>query len=222
MLLDRKLEGRVSFFRVVILRWARENLRDFPWRRVSDPYRVLVTEKLLQQTDFGHVRKVWEEFFKRFPTVKDLAEASEDEIATTLRPLGLWRQRARQLKKLAETVLLKYGGEVPCDYEKLVRLPGVGDYIARATLTFACNKPTYILDVNTRKVIARFFYYPKNVEDRAIIAILELVTPKEPEECKVFNWGIIDFSALICSRKPKCDKCPLKEKCAYHIHVAKS
>lgn len=221
-MLDRELEERVGFFRAAILRWARENLRDFPWRKVSDPYRVLVTEKLLQQTDFGHVRKVWEEFFKKFPTVEDLARASEDEIAATLRPLGLWRQRARQLKKLAETVLLKYGGEVPCDYEKLIYLPGVGDYAARATLTFACNKPTYILDTNTRKVITRFFYYPKNVEDRTIIAILKLATPEGPEECKVFNWGIIDFSALICSRKPKCDKCPLKEECAYHIHSAKS
>jgi len=213
---------KIGFFQATILRWARENLRDFPWRRVSDPYRVLVTEKLLQQTDFGHTRKVWEEFFRRFPSIEELAGAPETEIAAALRPLGLWRQRARQLKMLAETVLAEYGGKIPCDYGALIRLPGVGDYVARATLVFACGKPSYLLDVNTRKIVRRFFYHPGDAKDEAIIAVLELATPKEPEECKVFNWGLIDFSALVCSRKPKCNKCPLKEKCSYYTHTAKS
>ena len=206
MLLDEAMKEKVVFFRTTLLRWAQENLRDFPWRRVSDPYKVLITEKLLQQTDFGHVRKVWEEFFKRFPSVDALAKATEEEIASILRPLGLWRQRAKQMKKFAEEVLAKYGGEIPCDYSSLIKLPGIGDYAARATLVFACNKPTYLLDVNTRKIVKRLFYYPRDAEDKAVIAILELLTPKDPEECKIFNWGMIDFSALICSRKPKCSR----------------
>jgi len=220
--LDEATKGKVDFFRRTLLEWARGNLRDFPWRRDSDPYRVLVTEKLLQQTDFGHVRKVWWEFFRRFPTAAELAKASEEEVAATLRPLGLWRQRARQLKRLAEEVLARYGGEVPCNYSDLAKLPGVGDYIARATLIFACNKPTYLLDVNTRKVVSRFFYYPRTVKDRDIVAVLELLTPKDPEECKLFSWGVIDFSALICSRRPKCGVCPLKEGCSYYLHAPKS
>ena len=222
MLLDEAMKEKVVFFRTTLLRWAQENLRDFPWRRVSDPYKVLITEKLLQQTDFGHVRKVWEEFFKRFPSVDALAKATEEEIASILRPLGLWRQRAKQMKKFAEEVLAKYGGEIPCDYSSLIKLPGIGDYAARATLVFACNKPTYLLDVNTRKIVKRLFYYPRDAEDKAVIAILELLTPKDPEECKIFNWGMIDFSALICSRKPKCSRCPLKEKCSYYLHASKS
>lgn len=223
MYLNEATKDKIDFFKRTLLKWARANLRDFPWRRTSDPYRVLITEKLLQQTDFGHVRKVWGEFFQRFPTIEELAKVAEDEIATVLKPLGLWRQRAKQLKKLAEEILAKHGGIIPCDYASLVELPGVGDYIARATLIFACNKPTYILDVNTRKIVSRFFYYPKQgVKDKAIIAILELLTPKDPEECKLFSWGMIDFSALICSRRPRCSICPLKERCSYYLHTSTS
>lgn len=222
MPLDANIKEKLEFFKPAILSWAKENLRDFPWRKESDPYKVLITEKLLQQTDFGHVRKVWAGFFKKFPSVEELAKASEEEIASILRPLGLWRQRAKQLKKLAETIINRYSGEVPCSYQELVSLPGVGDYIARATLVFACAKPTYLLDVNTRKIVKRFFYYPKDVKDEAIVTVLELATPKDPEECKIFNWGMIDFSALICSRKPKCGKCPLKEKCSYYAYMPSS
>lgn len=208
---------KIEFFKVEISRWSRENLRDFPWRRVSDPYVVLVTEKLLQQTDFGHVRKVWHDFFRKFPTVHDLALASEEEIASVLKPLGLWRQRAKQLKALASEIITKHGGKVPHRYEDLRGLPGVGDYVARATLVFAFGIPTYLLDVNTRKVVQRFFFHPRNVSDREVIEVLELVTPADPEECKLFNWGLIDFSALVCSRKPKCAKCPLARSCSYKL-----
>lgn len=218
--MDEAMRRKIDFFRKTLLEWARANLRDFPWRSTSDPYKVLVTEKLLQQTDFGHVRKVWEKFFQKFPCVEELAKATEDEIATALKPLGLWRQRARQLKRLAGEILAKHGGKIPCDYASLVELPGVGDYVARATLVFACNKPTYLLDVNTRKIVKRFFYYPRDVDEKVVVGVLELATPKDPVECKLFNWGAIDFSALVCSRKPKCNKCPLKEKCSYYLYTS--
>jgi len=218
--LGEAMRHKVDFFRGALLEWARANLRDFPWRGTSDPYKVLVTEKLLQQTGFGHVRKVWEKFFQKFPCAEELAKATEDEIATVLKPLGLWRQRARQLKRLAEEIVARHGGKVPCDYDSLVELPGVGDYVARATLAFACDKPTYLLDVNTRKVVKRFFYYPRGAGDKEVAGVLELATPKDPAECKLFNWGVIDFSALVCSRKPKCDKCPLKEECSYYLYTS--
>jgi len=214
-------EGKVEFFKQNILKWAKKNLRDFPWRRTSDPYKVLITEKLLQQTDFGHVRKVWLEFFKKFPSIEEIAKASEEEIASALKPLGLWRQRAKQLRKLAEAVMAKHGGKIPNSYPDLIELPGAGDYIARATLVFAFGKPTYLLDVNTRKIIKRFFYHPKEVKDSAIVAVLEQITPKDPDECKIFNWGLIDFSALICTKKPKCRKCPVREKCSFFSHEVK-
>jgi A/G-specific adenine glycosylase len=213
---------KIEFFKVEISRWSRANLRDFPWRRVSDPYVVLVTEKLLQQTDFGHVRKVWHEFFRKFPAVSDLASASEEEVASVLKPLGLWRQRAKQLKALANELIAKYGGEVPRRYEDLRALPGVGDYVARATLVFAFGIPTYLLDVNTRKVVQRFFFHPWEASDREVIEVLELALPADPEECKIFNWGLIDFSALVCSRKPKCAKCPLGGSCSYRLAQSRS
>jgi len=153
--------------------------------------------------------------------VRDLAPASEEERALLLRPLGLWGQRARQLKALATTLLTKYGGSVPCRYEDLVSLPGVGDYVARATLLFACGVPTYLLDVNSRKVVSRFFLHPRGGSDREIAEILRLATPRDPAESRVFGWGIIDFSALVCTRKPKCYRCPLAERCSYYLARAR-
>ena len=209
-------KGKLEFFRESVLSWARSNLRDFPWRKTSDPYVILITEKLLQQTDFGHVRKLWQDFFEKFPDPRSLAEVPVSEIERTIRPLGLWRQRARQLKAIAQIIVERHGGRVPCELTELKRLPGVGDYVARATLIFACGKPTYLLDVNTRRVVKRFFYRSEDVPDAVVVTALESVTPRDPGECKIFYWGLIDFSSLICSRKPKCQRCPLRGMCSMH------
>lgn len=221
---ESSLARRADFFKERLLAWSLSNLRDFPWRRTTDPYVVLVTEKLLQQTDYGHVKKIWENFFARFPSVSELARSSVEVIEDAIRSLGLWRQRARQLKTLAEVLILEHGGTVPCDYGKLIKLPGVGDYVARAVLVFACGKPTYLLDTNSRKVISRFFYYPEKVSDSHIVVVLDYVTPRDSNDCKLFYWGLIDFSALLCSRSPKCKRCPLSQECSYYHHryVAKS
>jgi len=209
---------KAKVFKEILLGWSKKNLRDFPWRREKEPYKIVVTEKLLQQTDFGHVRKVYDIFFRKFPTVFDLARTPEEEIERVLKPLGLWRQRAKQLKQFAEVVVTKHAGEIPDTYNGLKNLPGIGDYAARATLCFAFEKPTYLLDVNTRKVVTRFFFHPVKVKDAPIINALERVTPRDFRKCKLFNWGLIDFSAIICSRKPKCKKCPIKKYCSLGQH----
>ncbi|GAI37902.1 unnamed protein product [marine sediment metagenome] len=89
-------EGKVRAFKETLLGWSKKNLRDFPWRRERNPYKVVITEKLLQQTDSGHVKKVYDLFFEKFPTVFDLARTPGEEIERVLKPLGLWRQRAKQ------------------------------------------------------------------------------------------------------------------------------
>jgi len=213
------VQEKSKILRSEILRWVYKHMRDFPWRRTNDPYVVLVTEKLLQQTDYGHVKKVWYKFFEKFPTVDALAQAEEEEIAEILRPLGLWRQRAKQLNAIAGTLVAKFGGQIPCNYKELLSLPGVGDYVARATLVFACEIPTYLIDVNTKKIVQRFIFYPTQVTEKEVAKVLEIATPKSPRECKLFNWGMIDFSALVCTRKPKCDICPLRENCAYYSYI---
>ncbi len=216
---EMPIEEKQGLFRRVILEWTRENFRSFPWRAKTDPYRTVITEKLLQQTDYGHVRKTYDYFFREFPTIQDLAGAPEEGIAKVLRPLGLWRQRTKQLKKMAEAVIIKHKGKLPSSYEELRQLPGIGDYSARATLCFAFGKPTYLLDVNTRKLVTRFFFHPQKAQDKEIVRVLEQVTPRTSEDCRVFNWGLIDFSNLVCSRKPKCKKCPLSLNCSYYSYL---
>ncbi|MHA1405582.1 MAG: hypothetical protein ACTSSI_17595 [Candidatus Helarchaeota archaeon] len=171
---------------------------------------------MLQQTDYGHVRKVWTNFFKEFPDIQSINEASETRIKAILRPLGLWQQRTAQIKKISNEIVTKYGGVIPDTYERLIELTGIGDYIARATLCFAFNQPTYILDVNTKKIVIRYFLFGTAFKNALIKEILEEITPKEPNDCKIFNWGLIDFSSKICSRKPKCKKCQLRFFCQFH------
>jgi len=204
--------GRGKEFANRLLMWFKSNKRNFPWRNESDPYRILVAEKLLQQTTFGHVRRVYDKFFEKFPDVITLASSSESEIEETIRPLGFHRQRARQFKKIAEELLKVYGGKIPKNKDSLLKLPGIGRYVASAVLCFAFNKNVPIVDVNVRRVMRRLFDL-KSFSDDELEKFLEKIMPAG--RAKEFNWGIIDFSAIICSRKPKCKKCFAKDLCDY-------
>jgi len=196
-----------------LLSWFSLNGRDFPWRRETDPYRILVAEKLLQQTTYGHVMKVYEKFFERFPDVKSLAGADVSEIESMIRRLGFQRQRARQLKEIAQAIVNEFNNVVPSRKDELLKLSGVGDYVASAVLCFAFNKDEAIVDMNVRRVVNRVFGW-KAMRDREIADRLAEIIPSG--KAKQFNWALIDFSSLICSRKPKCKKCFLKEICFYY------
>jgi len=193
--------------------WFSLNGRDFPWRRETDPYKILVAEKLLQQTTYGHVLKVYHDFFKKFPDVQSLAKAEVQEIEDTIRRLGFQRQRARQLKEIAQAIMNEFGGDVPSSKEDLLRLDGVGEYVANAVLCFAFGKDVAIVDMNVRRVASRVFGW-KGVSDKEIANRLSEMIPKG--KAKQFNWAIIDFSSVICSRKPKCKICFLNNLCLYY------
>lgn len=195
-----------------LLAWFSSHARDFPWRNETDPYRILVAEKLLQQTTYGHVLKVYDAFFKKFPNVQSLSQAEVLDIEGTIRRLGFQRQRAKQLKKLAFMVSSEYKGRIPSNKEDLLKLSGIGSYVANAVLCFAFNRDEPIVDMNVRRVIRRYFGW-KKVKGAEIEERLRRLIPKG--KAKQFNWGIIDFSALICSRKPKCKKCFLTDLCSY-------
>ncbi|HEX69096.1 MAG TPA: hypothetical protein ENG10_02230 [Candidatus Bathyarchaeota archaeon] len=195
-----------------LLRWFSSNARRFPWRREKDPYKILVTEKLLQQTTFGHVMKVYDSFFRKFPDIRSLARADVLDIEKAIQRLGFQRQRAKQLKEMAFEVMNKFGGNIPQSKEDLLRLSGVGNYVANAVLCFAFNKDEPVVDVNVRRVVGRYFGW-RGMKDAEIAERLRRLIPKG--KAKQFNWGIIDFSALICSRKPKCKKCFLADYCSY-------
>ncbi len=198
-----------------LLAWFSSNAREFPWRRETDPYRILIAEKLLQQTTFGHVLKVYDPFFERFPDVQSLAEAEVSDVENTIRALGLQRKRAREFKKIGSAILNEHKGEIPSDKRDLLRLSGVGEYIANAVLCFVFDKDTPIVDVNVRRVVGRFFGW-KETSDREIEGRLSRLIPKG--RAKQFNWGVIDFSALICSRRPKCRVCLLDDICSQYAY----
>jgi A/G-specific adenine glycosylase len=169
-------------------------------------------EKLLQQTTYGHVMKVYNLFFEKFPNIQSLAQAEPPDIECTIRRLGFQRQRAKQLKEMAVMIVNEFGGKIPSNKEDLLRLSGVGDYVASAVLSFAFGKDMAIVDMNVRRVVGRFFGW-KRIKDREIERRLSELIPKG--KSKQLNWAIIDFSALICSRKPKCKICLLNDPCSY-------
>jgi len=200
-------------FTYKLLTWFSSNAREFPWRGETDPYRILVAEKLLQQTTYGHVLKVYNVFFEKFPNIQSLAKAEVSDIEDTIRRLGFQRQRAKQFKEIGSEILSEHSGKIPSNKEDLLNLSGIGDYIANAVLCFAFNKDEPIVDMNVRRVVGRYFGW-KKIKDKEIEKKLSRLIPKG--KAKQFNWGIIDFSALICSRKPKCKKCFLSDSCSYY------
>jgi len=198
-----------------LLKWFRENARKFPWRTEKDPYKILISEKLLQQTDTGHVMKVYSEFFKKYPSFEALAASEEDDIAKAIRPLGFWRQRARQFKIMAQEILTKYKGKIPEEKSELLSILGIGKYVANAVLCFAFNKDEAIVDVNIRRLAHRLFYWAKALpKDEDIERLMRSLITKG--DAKEFNWALIDFATIICKRKPKCSICFVKDLCVYY------
>ena len=209
--LKREMKKKKEFA-PLLLRWFKSNKRDFQWRRETDPYRILVAEKLLQQTTFGQVRKVYGKFLKKYPDIETLAGADAKDIEETIKPLGFHRQRATQFKRMTLKMMAEHSGKVPSNREDLLKLNGIGDYVANAVLCFAFNKDEPIVDMNVRRVVRRYFFW-KQLNDEEIKERLRPIIPKS--KAKEFNWGIIDFSSLICSRKPKCKICFLNDLCSY-------
>lgn len=209
MVLNKKIE---ETFAVPLIDWFKKNKRDFPWRRETDPFRILVVEKLLQQTTYGHVLKVYFEFFEKFPNIPTLEKAEVSEIENTIRRLGFQRQRARQLKGISAAIISQHHGNIPSNKDDLLRLNGVGNYIANAVLCFAFNKDEPIVDTNVKRVTGRYFDW-NDIKNKVIQERLRKMIPKG--KAREFNWGIIDFSAIICSRTPKCKKCFMNENCCY-------
>jgi len=201
-----------QLFVVALLDWFKSHKRDFPWRNEKAPYKILIAEKFLQQTTYGHVLKVYEKFLQKFPDIHSLSKSNDSEIVRLIRPLGFQKQRARQLVKMSKLLIKDHEGNIPCEIEDLMKLPGIGKYIASSVACFAFNQDIPIIDVNVRRVLGRIFSW-ENYRDEELYSYLAKMLPNG--KSKEFNWGIIDFSALICSRKPKCKKCFFNLHCLY-------
>ncbi|MFX0207882.1 MAG: hypothetical protein ACFFDT_17975 [Candidatus Hodarchaeota archaeon] len=200
-----------------LLNWYAKKGRKFPWRQSCSPYKILITEKLLQQTSYGHVLRVYENFFQKYPTIEALAEGEVSSIENEIKSLGFQRQRAVQLKNMANAIVNEYHSEIP-DYKgSLTKLSGVGEYIADAVLCYAFNNDIVPVDVNIRRVAKRLVGWEETPKDKKIQQEMMKFLPRK--NVRKFNWALLDFSALICSRIPKCNKCFATDVCNYYQNI---
>jgi A/G-specific adenine glycosylase len=196
--------------------WFRRQGRDLPWRRTRDPYAILVSEMMLQQTTVAAVVPYFQRWMKRFPSVQELAAAEESEVLALWQGLGYYR-RARHLHAAAKKIAGELCGKFPRDYEGLHALPGIGDYTAQAVRAFAFDEPVPVLDANVIRVIARLFEIHTPVDSakglgKVRAKLEELLPAKGGHE---FVSAIMELGALVCrAGRPDCLLCPVKEFCA--------
>ena len=202
-----------------LLTWYRTNRRTLPWRDHPDPYAVWVSEIMLQQTRVETVIPYFERWMGRFPSVRALAEASEQQVLGTWEGLGYY-SRARNLHKAAKVVVKEHGGELPRDLAELRKLPGIGRYTAGAiaSMAFGMDEPT--LDGNLRRVFARLFDVTVPADSPAGEKILWGLAAEHLPRGRAgdYNQALMDLGATIClPRNPRCLLCPLMELCAARI-----
>lgn len=202
-------------FQDYLLTWYAANKRDLPWRKTSDPYNILVSEIMLQQTQVERVIPKYEEFLQKYPTLEDLAKAPVDDVKRTWYPLG-YNIRPLRLHSIACEAVEKYSGKIPDDPETLQNLKGIGRYTAGAVLSFAYGRAAPILDTNVRRVLHRVFIGQGDAKSHRVQHDLwELAEALIPaHRAYDFNQALMDFGATLCTaRKPPCLICPMQNIC---------
>ena len=203
-----------------LLAWYAHHGRDLPWRRTREPYRVLVSEIMLQQTQVDRVIPKYHEFLARYPTLEELARARRRDVTKSWRPLGYYR-RASDLHGIARETLARYDGRLPEDGAALRRMRGIGRYTAGAILAFAHGQDAALVDTNVRRVLGRVFLGPRGLKrlrgQKAIWDLAESLVPAG--RAYDYNQALMDFGATWCTaRKPKCSRCPMKAFCGSFDH----
>ena len=202
----------IRAFQRRLIDWYQKNGRDLPWRRTRDPYAILVSEVMLQQTQVQRAMLYYDKFLSRYPTVEELARAEEGEVRETWEGLGYYA-RARNLQRTAQKIVTEHKGRFPKRHEELTALPGIGQYTAGAVLSFAFRRVAAILDTNAARVLTRFFALPPEQQTTSFLwTVARQVTPSG--QAHLFNQAIMDLGATICvARTPRCSICPLRTLC---------
>ncbi len=204
---------RGAAFRRKLLAWYRAAARDLPWRRTRDPYRVLVSEFMLQQTQVSRVLAYYGRFLERYPSLEALARARPAAVREAWDGLGYYR-RAVNLHRLARQVVRRHAGALPSDPGELERLPGVGPYTAGAVAAFAYERPVPAVDTNVARVLRRAFSCQTAKDVRTMAQLLQ---PKRGSTAWAFNQSLMELGALVCSaRAPKCADCPVNRLCNWY------
>ncbi|MCC5463835.1 A/G-specific adenine glycosylase [Pelosinus baikalensis] len=199
----------------LLLTWYENSKRDLPWRRDKDPYRIWVSEIMLQQTRVEAVKPYFDRWMERFPDLESLAEAEEEEVVRHWQGLGYY-SRARNLLQGVREVSQSYGGQVPQTKEEVIGLAGVGDYTAGAILSIAYNKKEPAIDGNVLRVFSRLFCVEEEISSPAAKKVIkQLVADEMSEEHPGdFNQALMDLGSSICIPKtPRCTLCPLADCC---------
>ena len=207
-------------FSLLICEWYRRNKRELPWRDTKDPYKIWLSEIILQQTRVDQGKSYYLKFIKHYPTIKDLAMASEQEVLNDWQGLGYY-SRARNLHKAAKIIFQDFNNVFPADYKSILKLPGIGPYTAAAISSFAYNEAQAVVDGNVFRVLARVFdidtdiMSSKGKKDFDELA-KELLPSDNPGE---HNQALMEFGALHCTfHQAKCDSCVLQGKCLAFQH----
>jgi A/G-specific adenine glycosylase len=205
-----------------LLSWYAAEQRDLPWRSTSDPYAILVSEIMLQQTQVDRVLPKYQQFLSSFPTLADLAAAPTADVISTWVPLG-YNMRAVRLQSIARQVLAEYDGCIPDTIDELLTLKGVGRYTAGAIACFAYHKQVATVDTNIRRVLHRIFLGLEHPEPKAndaeMLTLAEQVLP--PDEAYNWNQALMDMGATICtSSNPRCTHCPLQGSCQAYVEMS--
>ena len=210
------------FFRNRVISWFKRNQRDLPWRIKKDksnyPYRVLVSEFMLQQTVVKTVIPYFNRFIIKWPNIEALSKAKENEILIYWQGLGYY-SRAKNLLKTAKIIQKQYNGKVPNSEEKLIQLPGIGSYASAAVRAIAYNKPSVVVDGNIKRVIARYCGLKGTLDiniNLIINAASKLASQKDNE---LYSQGLMELGAVICKPKnPLCNECKVKKNCQSFIN----
>ncbi len=203
-----------------ILHWYSLHKRDLPWRKEGiDPYKVVVSEIMLQQTQVPRVIEKFKEFLEKFPTIQDLARASNAEVIQAWSGMG-YNRRALLLHQFARKIVENYDGVIPFQSEALRKLPGIGPYTAGSIASFAFNQPEPAIDVNVRRIYHRFFYGKDqgspgaSSDEKELYALVKKTIPEG--HSRDLHNALMDFGSLVCTRDaPRCGECLLQKSCRF-------
>jgi A/G-specific adenine glycosylase len=208
----------LAAFRLHVLSWFSEHKRDLPWRRTRDPYRIWLSEIMLQQTRVAAAIPYYERFLETFPNVETLARAGTDRVLANWAGLGYY-SRARNLQRAAQEIVSLHAGEFPREYEAALALPGIGRYTAAAVLSIAYDAPHAVLDGNVARVLARIGVVRGDLRGPARWRKLEAAAQDllARNDSGEWNQSIMELGATVCTPKsPKCDECPIEKWCGAH------
>lgn len=208
------LEGRLLRLQRLLLAWHRSDARPLAWRATHDPYRVMVSEVMLQQTQAARVEPVYEAFLQRFPSIQSLASAPLGDVLRAWKGLG-YNRRAANLHRAARAIATRHAGHVPDSLSKLLDLPGIGEYTARAILAFAFGRDTAPVDVNVSRVMARAVA-GQPLTRRETQEAADAIVPAG--EGSAWSAALMDLGARYCTpSQPRCPACPVAAACAWRL-----